>query len=122
MNDLAFRVSSETTEVLYGNKHEVGEGEEKTGGTEAVHATQGKLEIHMVDNLKQQHFQTKVSVLIVDSKICLAEDLKEYNSENNDSDELMYLATYSNSESFVLTYFSIFETLWTQTELTQSVR
>jgi hypothetical protein len=81
LNDLAFRVSSETTEVLYGNKHEVGEGEEKTGGTEAVHATQGKLEIHMVDNLKQQHFQTKVSVLIVDSKICLAEDLKEYNSE-----------------------------------------
>jgi hypothetical protein len=76
----------------------------------------------MVDNLKQQHFQTKVSVLIIDSKICLAEDLKEYNSENSDSDELMYLATYSNSESFVLTYFSIFETFWTQTELTQSVR
>ena len=112
-----------TTEKLTENKnkHQVGEGEEKTGGPAAVDATQGKFEIHMVDNLKQQHFQTKVSVLIVDSKICLAEDLKEYNSKNTDSDELMYLATYSNSESFVLTYFSIFETLWTQTELTQSV-
>jgi hypothetical protein len=104
------------------NKHEVGEGEEKTGGPEAVHATQGKFEIHMVDNLKQQHFQTKVSVLIVDSKICLAEDLKGYNSENTDSGELMYLATYSNSESFVLTYFSIFETLWITSIMVEPIR
>ena len=111
-----------TTEKLTENKNKH-EGEEKTGGPEAAHATQGKFEIHVVDNLKQQHFQTKVSVLIVDSKICLAEDLKEYNSKNNDSDdEVLSLATYSNSESFVLTYFSIFETLWTQTELTQSIR
>ena len=107
------------------NKHEVGKGAEKIGGSAAAaHAAQGKFEIHLVDKLKQQHFQTKVSVLIVDSKICLVEDLKKYNGKNNvsDDDDVLSLATYSNSESFVLTYISIFETLWTQTELMQSVR
>jgi hypothetical protein len=52
----------------------------------------------------------------------LVEDLKKYNGKNNVSDDVLSLATYSNSESFVLTYISIFETLWTQTELMQSVR
>jgi two-component system, OmpR family, sensor histidine kinase VicK len=31
--------------------------------------------------------------------------------------EAIGLATYSNSESTVLSYVSVFETLWTQTEL-----
>lgn len=70
------------------NKHEVGEGEEKIGGSEAAHAAQGKFEIHPVDKLKQQHFQTKVSVLIVDSKICLVEDLK------NTAVKIMFLTMY----------------------------
>jgi hypothetical protein len=97
------------------NVHEVG------GSAAAAAHAQGKFEIRLVDKLQQQRFQTKVSILIADSNICLVEDLKEYNSKNNDSDdELLSLATYSNSESFVLTYISIFETLWTQTELTQS--
>ena len=110
------------------NKHEVGKGAEKIGGSAAAaHTEQGKFEIRLVDKLKQQHFQTKVSVLIVDSKICLVEDLKKYNGKNNvsdddDDDDILSLATYSNSESFVLTYISIFETLWTQTELMQNVR
>jgi hypothetical protein len=49
----------------------------------------------------------------------LSNDLKVYDENNNNSsDQLMLpLATYSNSESTVLTYISIFETLWTQTEL-----
>ena len=39
---------------------------------------------------------------------------------NDPNEEVMSLATYSNRESVILTYISIFETLWTQTELTQS--
>ena len=82
---------------------------------------QGKLEIRLIDKLQQQQqrLQTKVSFLIVDSKVCLVNDLKVYDENNNNSsDQLMLpLATYSNSESTVLTYISIFETLWTQTEL-----
>lgn len=93
---------------------------------EATYARR-KFEIHLIDKLQQQkRLQTKVSILIVDSKVCLVEDLKVYvknNSKNNNSDEVLSLATYSNSESTVLTYISIFETLWTQAELnTQSVR
>ena len=82
------------------------------GSIAAAHA-KGKLEIRLVDNLlqQQQRLQTKVSILIVDSKICLSEDLKGY------SNGPLPLATYSNSESTVLSYTSIFETLWTQTEL-----
>lgn len=39
------------------------------------------------------------------------------------TNEAIGLATYSNSESTVLSYISIFETLWTQTELNaQNVR
>lgn len=78
---------------------------------------QGKLEIRLIDKLQQQQqrLQTKVSFLIVDSKVCLVNDLKVYDES---SDQMMLpLATYSNSESTVLTYISIFETLWTQTEL-----
>jgi two-component system, OmpR family, sensor histidine kinase VicK len=46
---------------------------------------------------------------------------------NNDTaqttNEAIGLATYSNSESTVLSYVSIFETLWTQTELNaQNIR
>jgi two-component system sensor histidine kinase VicK len=62
--------------------------------------------------------QTKVSILNVDSKASLVEEeLKSYNNKNNNSNEALSLATYPNSESTVLTYISIFETLWTQTEL-----
>jgi two-component system, OmpR family, sensor histidine kinase VicK len=76
----------------------------------------------LIDKLQQQQrSQTKVSILIVDSKVCLVEDLKVYNdndnNNNDNSNETMSLATYSNSESTVLTYISIFETLWTQTEI-----
>jgi two-component system, OmpR family, sensor histidine kinase VicK len=79
-------------------------------------------EISYVNKLQQQRIQTKVSILIVDSKACLVKDLKEYDSKNNGpDDEVLSLATYSNSESFILTYISIFETLWTQTELAQSI-
>jgi two-component system, OmpR family, sensor histidine kinase VicK len=71
--------------------------------------------IDKIQQQPQQRLQTKVSILIVDSKVCLIEDLKVY--DDNSSDEGLPLATYSNSESTVLTYISIFETLWTQTEL-----
>src|SRR5947209_5291427 len=79
---------------------------------------QGKFEIHLIDTFlhQQKLYQTKVSILIVDSKVSLVEELKTQ-SENNNSDGELTLASYSNSESTVLTYSSIFETLWAQMEL-----
>jgi hypothetical protein len=92
---------------------------------------EGRFEIHLADILQQQQpqqkrLQTKVSFLIVDSKVSLVEEeIKAYNNNknNDDSNEAQSLATYSNSESTVLTYISIFETLCVQTETTiQNIR
>jgi hypothetical protein len=74
---------------------------------------QGKFEIHLFDTLQQKRLQTNISFLIVDSKVSLVEELKDYNSSSNGE---LSLVTYSNSDLTVFTYVSIFETLWAQTE------
>ena len=68
----------------------------------------------------QPHLQTKVTILIVDKKYSLAIELKDDTKET--SNEAIGLATYSNSLSTVLSYASIFESLWTQTELYQKLK
>ena len=59
--------------------------------------------------------QTKIRILVVDKASSLVVELKDDSKES--SYEAMGLATYSNSKSTVLSYVSIFETLWMQTEL-----
>jgi two-component system sensor histidine kinase VicK len=66
------------------------------------------------------HLQTKVTILIVDKKYSLAVELKDDTKQT--SNEAIGLATYSNSQSTVLSYVSIFESLWTQTELYQKLK
>jgi two-component system sensor histidine kinase VicK len=68
----------------------------------------------------QPHLQTKVTIIIVDRKYSLAIELKD--DTKQESIEAIGLATYSNSQSTVLSYVSIFESLWTQTELYQKVK
>jgi two-component system, OmpR family, sensor histidine kinase VicK len=68
----------------------------------------------------QPHLQTKVTILIVDKKYSLAVELKDDTKQT--SNEAIGLATYSNSQSTVLSYASIFESLWTQTELYQKLK
>jgi hypothetical protein len=82
---------------------------------------QGKFEIHLIDAIREQeHLQTNVSILVVDSKVVLVEESKTNNKKvNNNSNGYLTLATYSNSECTLLAYISIFETLWAQTELKQ---
>lgn len=91
-------------------------------GLIGIRKQKGTFEIHLAGILRQQQqqrLQTKVSFLVVDSKVSLVEEeLKTYNNKDkNDSNQTLFLATYSNSESAVLAYISIFETFWTQTEL-----
>ncbi|MGN6632505.1 MAG: hypothetical protein ACTHKP_09755 [Nitrososphaeraceae archaeon] len=80
---------------------------------------QRQFEIHPIDVIQDQHqrLQTRVSILIVDSKSSLIEEPNTGNKESNNSNDDLALATYSNSESTLLAYISIFETFWTQTEL-----
>jgi signal transduction histidine kinase len=59
--------------------------------------------------------RTKVSVLIIDRSSLLSAELKRDSKET--SIEAIGLATYSNSKPTVLSYVSIFESLWDQTEL-----
>ncbi|MGB8034761.1 MAG: HAMP domain-containing sensor histidine kinase, partial [Nitrososphaeraceae archaeon] len=64
--------------------------------------------------------QTKVTVLVVDRKYSLTIELKDDSKDN--SNEAMGFATYSNSKPTVLSYASIFESLWMQTELYQQIK
>jgi len=78
------------------------------------------------DNLKievrniEEPSQTKVSVLIVDQASLLSAELK--NDLKETSLEAVGLVTYSNSKPTVLSYASIFESLWNQTELYEHIR
>jgi two-component system, OmpR family, sensor histidine kinase VicK len=54
--------------------------------------------------------QTKVITILVDNELSLVIELKDDAKQN--SNEAIGLTTYSNSESTVLSYVSIFETLW----------
>jgi signal transduction histidine kinase len=64
--------------------------------------------------------QTKVTVLVIDRKFSLSVELKD--DTKNTSAEAIGLATYSNSTPTVLSYASIFESLWTQTELYEQLK
>jgi len=59
----------------------------------------------------------KVITIIADRELSLVIELKDDNKENNS--DAIGLATYSNSEATILSYASIFETLWIQSELQQ---
>jgi sugar-specific transcriptional regulator TrmB len=78
----------------------------------------------MVRNLKEEKIsiqhcnkprQTKITILVLDNSYSLTVEMKD--SSANTFDEAIGLATYSNSESTVSSYISIFETLWIQSEL-----
>lgn len=54
--------------------------------------------------------KTKITTIMADKELSLVIELKDDSKQN--SNEAIGLATYSNSESTVLSYASIFETLW----------
>jgi signal transduction histidine kinase len=72
---------------------------------------QQRIEIRFIERFSQ----TKIRILVVDKVASLVVELKD--DAKQSSYEAMGLATYSNSKSTVLSYVSIFETLWMQTEL-----
>ena len=62
-----------------------------------------------------EHLQTQVTFLVVDRKSSLVVEIKDDSKKS--SYEAMGLGTYSNSQSTVSSFVSIFETLWRQTEM-----
>ena len=57
-------------------------------------------------------FRTKITTLIIDSTLSLTVEMKDKAKENFENS--VGLATYSNSESTIDAFTSIFETLWIQ--------
>jgi two-component system, OmpR family, sensor histidine kinase VicK len=68
----------------------------------------------------EEPFHTKVSVLIVDKASLLSAELKSDSKET--TLEAIGLTTYSNSRATVLSYASIFESLWKITEFAENLR
>jgi two-component system, OmpR family, sensor histidine kinase VicK len=78
------------------------------------------LGIDIRDNKK--NMLTKITTLVADNASSLTVELKDELRENSeDEDEVIGLATYSNSDSIVLTYVSIFENMWMQQHRTRSM-
>lgn len=67
----------------------------------------------------QTALQTMLLVIVADTALSLAVELKDNVEDLHDA---IGLATYSNSESTVLTYASIFENQWIQKELRKGKR
>jgi signal transduction histidine kinase len=63
---------------------------------------------------------TTISILIIDRRYSLVAELRDDTKDT--SLEAIGLATYSNSKSTVLSYVSMFETLWLQTELSDLLK
>jgi signal transduction histidine kinase len=63
--------------------------------------------------------QTRVTIVVVDRIYSLVVELQDDSKEY--PEEAIGLATYSNSRSTVLSYASIFESLWKQTELREEL-
>lgn len=63
--------------------------------------------------------QTKMTILVVDKKYSLVVELKD--DSKDDFKEAIGLATYSSSKSTVLSYVSIFDALWKQSELREEL-
>src|SRR5215218_7566444 len=76
---------------------------------------------HQIDIRNIEYpLQTKVTILLVDRKFSLTVELKDDTKET--SYEAIGLATYSNSKPTVLSYVTIFETLWKQVDLYGELR
>lgn len=85
--------------------------------TDVVHSLRqvNGIEIRNIDS----PMQTRMTILLVDKKYSLVVELKD--DSKYKFEEAIGLATYSNSTSTVLSYVSIFETLWIQSELREEL-
>lgn len=67
-----------------------------------------------------ESLETKISILIVDSKQCLILELKD--DKQNTSYEAVGLSTYSISPTIISSYLSVFESFWRQAELFEKMK
>lgn len=66
------------------------------------------------------NLETKISILVVDSKQCLILELKD--DKQNTSYEAVGLSTYSMSPTITSSYLAVFESFWRQAELFEKMK
>ena len=64
--------------------------------------------------------ETKISILVVDSRKCLILELKD--DKQNSSYEAVGLSTYSISPTIISSYLAVFESFWRQAELFERMK
>ncbi|HZD34652.1 MAG TPA: histidine kinase dimerization/phospho-acceptor domain-containing protein [Nitrososphaeraceae archaeon] len=78
----------------------------------------GKINGIQIRNIEHE-MQTMMTILVADRMSSLVIELKDDTKDN--SEQAIGLATYSNSRSTVLSYASIFETIWRQSKLREEL-
>jgi two-component system, OmpR family, sensor histidine kinase VicK len=85
-----------------------------------------KESLHNLKHKQQQNIEfrniastlgIKIKSLVVDRKYSMIMELKDDSKENASPETAIGWSVYSNSQATVLSYLSIFETLWRQTEI-----
>ena len=92
---------------------------QETSPSKENHQQDTSSNIHIRYITEQRSTELQETILIVDRKTSLIIELMD--DTEADFEEAIGPATYSNSKSIVLSYVSIFESLWGQTELYQEL-
>jgi two-component system, OmpR family, sensor histidine kinase VicK len=80
-----------------------------------------KMELPSADfRIYEQSLNTRITIVLVDKKDCILIEVKD--DTKDDSYTAVGLSVYSNSKSIVVSYASIFESLWRQTELYEQLK
>jgi two-component system, OmpR family, sensor histidine kinase VicK len=90
---------------------------------EQIKETIEKLRIeypHVEFRIYEQGLNSRITIVLVDRKECMIIETKD--DTKDDSYAAAGLSAYSNSKSIVLSYVSIFESLWRQTELYEQLK
>jgi two-component system, OmpR family, sensor histidine kinase VicK len=75
--------------------------------------------LERLNEIQIRNIETTMQTLVVDRIYSLVVELKDDLEE--DLKRVIGLATYSNSKSTVLSYVSIFDTLWKQSDLREEL-
>jgi two-component system, OmpR family, sensor histidine kinase VicK len=90
---------------------------------EQMTATIGKIKMEApsIDfRIYEQSVNTRITIVLVDKKDCMIVETKD--DTKDDSYTAAGLSVYSNSKSIVVSYVSIFESLWRQTKLYEQLK
>ena len=74
----------------------------------------------MILDILNRRTDTQATFLVVDRKVSLVMEIRD--DSKTTFDDAIGLSTYSNSKAGVLSYVSIFENLWKQTELYEDIK